>query len=78
MCIRDRCLIFTYFSIINLDLPNGFFYILALIVVLFINYNLLKKVNEIANRIVETAQNNIDTLRGYQTLINKIEKESFQ
>ncbi len=65
-------------AIINLDLPNAYFYILSLIAVLFVNYMILEKVNSIANSIVETAQNNIDTLKGYQTLINKIESASFE
>jgi len=66
-----------YFSIINLDSSHGYIYILSFITVLLVNYFILKKVKPIAENIVETSQDNINTLRGYQALINKIEKESF-
>jgi hypothetical protein len=61
----------------NLNSSNWYFYILPFITVLFINYLILRKVKPIAENIVETSQDNINTLRAYQTLINKIECESF-
>jgi DNA mismatch repair ATPase MutS len=39
---------------------------------------ILRKVKPIAEDIVETSQENINTFRGYQALINKIECESFK
>ncbi len=67
-----------YLSMSNMDSSNGYIYILFLIAVLVVNYIILKKVKTIADHIVETSQKNINTLRGYQTLINKIESESFK
>jgi len=68
-----------YFSLVNLISPNRYIlYFSLLIIVLLINYIILKKVKHIADSIVETSQENINTLRGYQTLINKIEGESFK
>lgn len=66
-----------YFFLDNLDSMNGFIY-LSPFIVLFINYRILRKVKPIAEDIVETSQKNINTLRGYRTLINKIECESFK
>ncbi len=67
-----------YFYIPYFDSPNWFLYLIPLIIVLFINSRILKKVKPVADRIVETSQENINTLRGYRTLINKIECESFK
>ena len=72
-----------YFFMINLvsltlNSSNWYIYLLPLITVLFINGRILKKVKPIADDIVKTSQENIDTLRGYRTLINKIEGESFE
>lgn len=68
-----------YFFLINLNSPNRFiFYLSLLIIVLCINYLILRKVKPIAENIVETSQDNINTFRAYQTLINKIECESFK
>ena len=55
-----------------------YIYLFPFISVLFINYIILRKVKPIADDIVKTSQKNIDTLRGYRTLINKIEDESFK
>jgi hypothetical protein len=66
------------FSLINLNSSNGYIYTLPLVSVLVVNYIILRKVNSIANSIVETAQDNINTLRGYQKLVNKIECEPFK
>ena len=66
-----------YYFFDKLDSMNGFIY-LSLLIVLFLNYMVLRKVKPIAEDIVETSQENINTLRGYQTLIHKIECESFK
>ena len=66
-----------YYFFDNLYSMNGFIY-LSLLVVLFINYMVLRKVKPMAEDIVETSQENINTLRGYRALINKIESESFK
>ena len=67
-----------YFFMLSLTSSNWYIYLLPLIAVLFINSRILKKVDPIADDIVKTAQENIDTLKGYRTLINKIERESFE
>lgn len=66
------------FLLSNLNSPNGSIYFSLLVIVLFINYMILRKVKPQADNIVKTSQENIDTLRGYQILINKIERESFK
>ncbi len=63
-----------YFPILYLR----YIYLLPIISVLFVNYIILRKVKTIADNIVETSQENINTFRGYRTLINKIEGESFK
>lgn len=67
-----------YFFILNLNTPDWYIYILPLIAVLFMNSRILKKAEPMAEDIVMTSQKNIDTFRAYQTLINKIENESFK
>lgn len=69
-----------YFFFKNLSSPNWYNYVsLALmIMVLFINYIILRKVGPLAEDIVETSTENLNTLRGYRTLINKIERENFK
>ena len=67
-----------YFYLLHFDSSNWYIYLLPLITVLFIINRILKKVKPIADNIVETSQENINTLRGYRTLINKIECESFK
>ena len=66
-----------YYFFDNLYSMNGFIY-LTLLIVLFINYMVLRKVKPMAEDIVETSQENIITLRGYRVLINKIECENFK
>ena len=66
-----------YYFFDKLYSMNGFIY-LSLLVVLFINYMVLRKVKPMAEDIVETSQENINTLRAYRALINKIECESFK
>ncbi|WP_159517564.1 MutS-related protein [Sunxiuqinia indica] len=67
-----------YFYLPYVSSSSWFIYLLPFITVLFIINRILKKVRPIADDIVETSTENINTLRGYQTLINKIEGESFQ
>ena len=67
-----------YFYIPYVVSSRWFIYLLPFITVLFIINRILKKVKPIADDIVKTSQENIDTLRGYRTLINKIEGESFK
>ncbi|MCK4665057.1 MAG: hypothetical protein KAT68_19470 [Bacteroidales bacterium] len=67
-----------YFFLVNLNSPNGYIYLSLMILVLFINYMILRKVSPLAENIVETSTENLITLRGYRTLINKIESESFK
>lgn len=62
------------FSILYLK----YIYLLPFIAILFVNYLILRKVKTIADDIVKTSQENINTLRAYRTLIKKIESESFQ
>ena len=64
--------------IINWVSSYNYIYFLSFISVLFINYIILRKVNPVAKNIAMTSQENINTLRGYRTLINKIEGESFK
>ncbi len=67
-----------YFYIPYFNSPNWFIYLLPFISVYFIINRILKKLKPIADDIVKTSQENINTLRGYRTLINKIESESFK
>jgi DNA mismatch repair ATPase MutS len=67
-----------YFYIPYFDSSSWLIYLLPLITVLFINNRILKKVKPLAEDIVETSTENLNTLRGYRTLINKIESESFK
>ncbi len=62
---------------LNLNASNWYFYILPFLIVLIINNFILRKVKAIADDIVKTSQENIDILKGYRTLINKIESEKF-
>jgi len=70
-------LLSTYFFYVNLDSLKVLIYLSLMILVLLINYMILRKVKNLAESIVETSTKNLETLRGYQTLINKIESESF-
>src|SRR5690606_38724456 len=70
--------LFSYFFYSNLDSLNGFIYFSLMILVLFTNYIILRRAAPQAEYIVETSTKNLKTLRGYTTLINKIEKESFK
>ncbi|WP_026836969.1 MutS-related protein [Gillisia sp. JM1] len=68
----------SYFFYANLDSQKGFIYLSLMIVVLLINNVILRKVNPLAEDIVETSTKNLNTLRGYLALIKKIETESFK
>jgi DNA mismatch repair ATPase MutS len=67
-----------YFSIINLSTSTWYVYLLPFMTVLVINNRILKRVNPIADGIVGMSQENLNTLRGFRILINKIECESFK
>ncbi|TDN95688.1 MutS-related protein [Sunxiuqinia elliptica] len=67
-----------YFSIANIGSPNRFDYIIPFLAVLVINILVLRKVDSLAEDIVKTSQENIKTLKGYQILIDKIERENFK
>lgn len=71
-------LIFTYFFFDNLDYSQkAIIYLSLMVLVVFINNLIIKKLRPLAENIVETSTKNLNTLRGYQTLINKIESERF-
>lgn len=67
-----------YFFTINLNSSTRYIYLSLLIIFLFVNHIILRKVKPVAEDIVETSQENINTLRSYRTLIHKIECESFR
>ncbi len=67
-----------YFSAINLVSENRYSYLVPFVLVLIVNYLLLRKVRTIAEDIVKVSQENIDILKSYRTLINKIETETFK
>lgn len=71
-------LIDSYFFYANLDSQKVIIYLSLMIAVLLINNVILRKVNPIAEDIVETSTKNLNTLRGYLALIKKIESESFK
>ncbi len=65
-------------TILNLNSSNGYIYLSFLIIILCINYIILRKVKAIAEEIVETSTENLNILRGYLTLVKKIERERFE
>jgi len=71
-------LISSYFFYANLDSQKGLIYGAIIFLVLLCNYFILRKIRPLAEEIVETSTKNLKTLRGYHTLINKIEMESFK
>jgi hypothetical protein len=71
-------LLSSYFFYANLDSQKAIIYLSLIILVLLVNYIILRKVKPLAEDIVETSTKNLNTLRGYHTLINKIESESFK
>jgi len=68
----------TYFFYANLDSQQVFIYLSLMILILFINIMVLRKVGPLAEDIVKTSTKNLKTLRGYHILINKIERERFK
>ena len=66
-----------YFFMSNLTSLVGLIYLSLMILVLFFNFTILRKVRPMAEDIVETSTKNLKTLRAYQALINKIETERF-
>lgn len=68
----------TYLFYAHLDSLMGLIYLSLMILVLLTTFIILRKVKPQAESIVETSTDNLKTLRGYRTLINKIECESFK
>ena len=66
-----------YFYIPHFESSSWYIYLLPVITVFFIINRVLKKIKPIADDIVKTSQENINTLKGYRVLINKIERENF-
>lgn len=71
-------LLSAYFFAVNLDAVEGMVYFGLLVLVLFVNYMILRKINPLAEDIVETSSENLSTLKAYQALINKIEMGHFE
>ena len=71
-------LLSAYFFYANLNSPNGIFYLSPVILILVLNIIILRKLTPLAEDIVETSTANLNTLKGYQILISKIECESFK
>lgn len=67
-----------YLSIINLNSSSWYIYLFPFILVLFVNFIIITKVRTLADDIVKTSQENINILKGYRTLISKIERGSFK
>lgn len=66
-----------YFLIINATSSRTYIYLFCFVAVLVVNYIILRKVKDIADDIVKTSQDNINTFKGYQALINKVQIENF-
>ncbi len=71
-------LINTHFFYANLGEQIGLVYLFLMILVFLTTYMVLRKIKPLAEDIVETSTKNLKTLRGYLTLTNKIENESFK
>lgn len=71
-------LISAYLFYAHLDSLMGLICLSIMILVLLTTFIILRKVKPQAESIVETSTENLKTLRGYRTLINKIECESFK
>ena len=67
-----------YFFFISLDSLKWLIYLPIMVIVVLITSMILRKVDSLAERIVETSTNNLKTLRAYQALLKKIESESFE
>ncbi len=68
----------SYFFYAYLGSQKVIIYFSLLILVLLINYMILRKLKPMAEDIVKTSTKNLQTLRSYRTLIKKIESESFE
>lgn len=66
------------YYIINAAAPDWPIYLAPLAIVLFINWLVLKRVQPIADEIIDKTHQNVKTLGGYHALIQKIEKRSFE
>jgi hypothetical protein len=67
-----------YFFINSLPSLVGIVYLSLMILVWFVGIVILRKVRPMAEDIVETSTKNLQTLRAYRVLINKIEIERFR
>ncbi|MGS2740844.1 MutS-related protein [Sinomicrobium sp. M5D2P17] len=67
-----------YFFYAHLGDQKAIIYFFLMLLVLLINIVILKKVKPLAEDIVETSTNNMNILRGYRTLIYRIESERFK
>jgi len=63
---------------VNLHSPGWYGYLIPFVAVMAVNSWLIRKVKPQADELVKTSQTNIDTLRGYRSLIRKIEREQYQ
>lgn len=66
-----------YFFYANLASENAILYLAPIVLLLLINYRILRKVNLQAEYIAETSTRNLETVKGYRALIRKIENETF-
>lgn len=61
------------------SLSNGWnLYLFPLLLVLLINYLILRKVTPLAEEIIDQTHQNVETLGGYQTLAHTISEQEFQ
>src|SRR5690606_21915135 len=67
----------SYFFYANLGSFNAVIFLFLILFLLVINIRILKNITPLAENIVETSTKNLNTLRGYHTLIKKIESEGF-
>jgi|26BtaG_2_1085354.scaffolds.fasta_scaffold00209_12 DNA mismatch repair ATPase MutS len=70
-------LVSAYFFYANLDSSNVIIYLFLVISILVINALIIRKLNSTAESITKTATKNLSTLKGYHTLINRIESQEF-
>jgi len=66
------------FSFFNSTSPDLKFYLPPFLMVLFLNYRILKKVAPLAEDIIDSTHQNVQTLGGYQMLAQTILSEKFE
>ena len=67
-----------YYFVIHIFFVNWFTYLIPFIAVMLINSFLLRRIKPLAEDIVITSQENINTLKSYRSLISIIENETFK